>query len=82
MSNRKVALPIIDLSCGSGGAMLIERLLTNLPGVVDVYVNPATETAYVEYEPAEVSEEQFGQAIRSAGYKSVLPARVLREAGS
>jgi len=61
--------------------MHIERLLGNLPGVNDVYVNPATETAYVEYEPSEVSEEALAEAIHSAGYKTPGPAKLLREAG-
>ena len=75
-----MALPVFGLSCGGGGSLLIERVIKELPGVVDAYVNPATEKAYVEYDPEAVQPEQIAEAIRKVGYKTSLPARVLREA--
>lgn len=75
----KVALPVFGLSCGGGGSLLIERVIKELSGVVDAYVNPATERAYVEYDPKAVRPEQIAEAIRKAGYKTSLPPRVLRE---
>lgn len=60
----------------------MEHVIRKLPGVVDVYVNPATEMAYVEYDPSRLTPEQIGDAIAGAGYKTSLPARVLREMDS
>src|SRR5689334_21661802 len=48
----RVTLAVEGLSCGGGGALAAERALAQLPGVVRVYVNAATEMAYVEYTPA------------------------------
>lgn len=76
---RKVALPVLDLACGGGGSRFLQRVLSKLPGVLEAYVNPATETAYVDYFPAKLSEEHIAEAIREAGYQTVLPAKVLRE---
>lgn len=79
MTRIKVVLPVFDLSCGGGGSRLVEHVIRKLPGVVDVYVNPATEMAYVEYDPSGLTPERIGEAITEAGYKTSLPARVLRE---
>jgi hypothetical protein len=45
-------MPIYGLACGGGGALTIERVLQRVAGVRLAYVNPATEMAYVEYDPA------------------------------
>jgi len=78
MSKRKAAFPIVDLACGGGGALVVEKVIKQVPGVLDVYVNPATETAYVEYVAEEVTEEAVADAIHKAGHKTALPARLLR----
>ncbi len=79
MARVKVVMPVFDLSCGGGGSRLVEHVVRKLPGVADVYVNPATEMAYVDYDPSRLTSEQIAEAIGSAGYKTSLPARVLRE---
>lgn len=72
MTNVKVALQISGLSCGGGGALSIERVVKRLPGVAKVYVNPATETAYVDYTPDQVSPEQIARAVRELGYRTMI----------
>ena len=52
MKNQRITLPIEDLNCEGGGVLIVERALARTAGVVQVYVNPATEMAYVEYDPA------------------------------
>lgn len=42
-------------------------------------MNPATERAYVEYDPETVGPEQIAEAICKLGYRRSLPARVQRE---
>ena len=82
MSPRRVTLMIDGLALGGGGALIVERALARLPGVLRVTVNPATEMAYVEYDPSGLTPERIGEAIAEAGYKTSLPARVLREIDS
>lgn len=78
MLKRKAAFSIIDLACGAGSALVVEKVIREVPGVLDVYVNPATETAYVEYISDEASEESIAEAVRKTGHKTVLPSRTLR----
>lgn len=63
-------IPVYGLGCGGGGAGLIERELARLPGTLEVYVNPATEIAYVQYDPSKAGPAQFAHAIEQAGYRA------------
>lgn len=62
-----------DLGCGGAGVSTIERRLAATDGVVSVYVNPATETAYVEYDPAETDAQTLARAIEQVGYRAGRP---------
>lgn len=66
----KVALPVIGLSLGGCGALTLERAMCALDGVVEAYVNPATETAYVTFDPDRIAEEAIRQTIRAHGYRT------------
>ena len=55
------------------GATTIERELAATDGVLRVYVNPATETAYVEYDPAKADPSLLPEAIERAGYRAGRP---------
>ncbi len=61
------------LGCGGAGATTIERELAATDGVLRVYVNPATETAYVDYDPAETDAPALARAIERAGYRPGRP---------
>ena len=74
MPRSRIALPIIGLSCGGGGSASLEKVLRGLPGVHWVYVNPATEMAYVEYAAELVDLGEIGRAVESVGFRAVLPA--------
>ncbi len=63
-----ITLPIYNLSCGGGGSLTVERVLARTPGVVEVYVNPATEMAYIRYDPALCDPEQLTAVIKRAGF--------------
>ena len=77
MKNERVTLPIYNLGCGGGGSLTIERALTKAPGVTQAYVNPATEMAYVVYNPALAQPEP--QLPRpAAGFRRQLRGVVLR----
>lgn len=73
MKTTRVTLAIDDLSCGGGGALTIERALAALSGVVRAYVNPATEMAYVEYDPSAIRPSDLVDAIKVVGYSASEP---------
>ena len=73
MTTQHVTLPISGLGCGGGGALTIERVLAKLPGVLRVYVNPATEMAYVQYDPAHCSVEALLAAVDAVGFSADEP---------
>ena len=66
-------IPVLGLGCGGSGAITIERELAATDGVRRVYVNPATETAYVDYDPAETDACALARAIERAGYRAGRP---------
>ncbi|HEX7949568.1 MAG TPA: heavy metal-associated domain-containing protein [Candidatus Limnocylindrales bacterium] len=70
---RQVRIPVLDLGCGGAGASTIERELAATEGVLRVYVNPATETAYVDYDPGETDSWTLGRAVEKAGYRAGQP---------
>ena len=71
---QRVTLPIYGLGCGGGGVLTIERALARTPGVVRAYVNPATEMAYVEYDPAVCTLEELCAVVRSRGFRAGEPS--------
>lgn len=73
IARRELRIPLIDLGCGAGAAT-IEHELARAPGVLRVYVNPATETAYVDYDPTETDPWSLAQVIERAGYRAGRPA--------
>ena len=48
------------------------QILCKIDGVVDVYVNPATDTAYIDYDPERVGPDRLLQAVRDLGYRSAV----------
>ncbi len=71
---RRVRIAVEGLGCGGTGASTIERVLAATDGVLRVYVNPATETAYVDYDAAETDPWTLARAVERAGYRPGRPA--------
>ena len=70
---RGLRIPVYGLGCGGAGVTTIERKLAATDGVLRAYVNPATETAYVDYDPAETDPSALAMVIERAGYRSGRP---------
>ncbi len=75
MQPAKVSFPVIGLSLGGCGALTLERVLARLDGVLRVYVNPAMETAYIDYDPGPITADEIAKTIRKLGYEIAVPRR-------
>jgi copper chaperone CopZ len=74
MKNQRITLPIYDLSCCGGGVLIVERALARATGVVYVYVNPALEMAYIEYDPALSNPDRLMKVVEHAGFRAGVPS--------
>lgn len=73
MTTQHTTVPLQSLGCASGGRAAIERALLDIPGVLRAYVNPVTEMAYVEFDPALSDAQVIGAVIRQTGYAEMRP---------
>ncbi len=73
MKTQRITLPIVDLSSGGGGVLIIEHALARTQGVVHVYVNPATEMAYIEYDPALSDPDPLMKVVEHSGFHAGKP---------
>lgn len=67
-ANRKLSIPLRGFSCGGGGALQLEKQISKLGGVVKVYVNPATEQAYLDVS-GEFDIDELLKLIEKNGFK-------------
>lgn len=70
----RITMPIYGLTCRSGGELTIERAILRVQGVRYAYVNPATEMAYVEYDPSRCAPENLIEAVEHIGFRAGIPA--------
>jgi Cu+-exporting ATPase len=75
MKTKSVTLSIFGLGCGGGGARTIERALAQTTGVITTHVNPATEKAYIDYDPEQTNPEKLMRVIEAVGYRVCQTAR-------
>lgn len=71
MTATRVTIEIVGLGCG--GALMLERSLSHVPGVGQVYVNPMTEMAYVEYDPSACDVSTLVRAVEKVGFGAGVP---------
>ena len=72
MDERWVRIPILDLGC-AGDTGRLERRLARQPGVVEVVVNPATEAAYIRFDPSSTTPSRLRNAVEHEGYRTAEP---------
>ena len=70
MNRARLTVPIIGLSLGGCGSLTIEGVLRELLGVLEVYVNPATESAYLRCDGDRLVPDEIVGAIRRLGYRT------------
>lgn len=69
----RLQIPVYDLGCGGAGAQALERELAATDGVLHVYVNAATETAYIDYDRSATDPWALTRAVERAGYRTGRP---------
>jgi Cu+-exporting ATPase len=77
---KKTELKLSGMTCATC-ASTIEKALRNLPGVVAVQVNFASEIAEVEYDTSQAKLHDLEQAVTDAGYAIVNEQVVLKVGG-
>lgn len=65
---QKISIAIGGMHCASC-ALKVKNALSKLEGVVDVSVNPATETALVAFSSQSLSSSELRKTITEAGYE-------------
>ena len=75
MKRTTTTMLLEDLGCAGGSAHSLERVLTRVAGVIRVYVNPVTETAYIEFDADRCTETDIVRAAESLGVHAV-PSRL------
>jgi len=70
MSQKKQTYQIQGMHCASC-ALLIERELKKVPGVVEANVNFGSEKAHVVFDETNTQEGAIGEAIKKAGYSAM-----------
>jgi len=72
-AHARTVLFLHGLGCGGAAAPTAERVLAHIPGVIHAYVNPLTETAYVEHDSGACRTELLQERLRQAGFGATRP---------
>ncbi len=67
-SKKKTTISIIGMSCASCVAR-IESTIKDIPGVVSININLASEKAFLEYDPEKIGITEIKNTINDLGYK-------------
>lgn len=73
MASQRVSIPVYGLACFGGGARTVEHVLERIPGTSEVYVNPATQEAYVEFDADRVTVDDLCKGIQRCGFRPGPP---------
>jgi hypothetical protein len=66
MDTKHMTVALYDL--GYGPEMPpVQAALRRVPGVIDIYIDPFTERAYVDYDPEHCNRERLVAAIQQFG---------------
>jgi copper chaperone CopZ len=65
---KKAEIRVEGMACaGCSGA--VEKALSKLDGVSSARVDLGQKTAYIAYDPAKLTVQDFKQAVEAAGYR-------------
>lgn len=69
MDSIRLTVPLSALGCAAGEAQTVERVLRQAPGVASAYLNPVSDTAYIDYDPGVTDPARLRSALREAGFR-------------
>lgn len=72
------AFPVLNMHCASC-ANNVEKIVKQLPGIVDASVNLATNTLSVSYEADKLTPGEIRAAVLSGGYDLIIEEESLKE---
>lgn len=72
MSTEKLLLPVKGMHCASC-AMLIEKTLSETPGITKAEVNAVSEKISLEFDPSTLPLDTIAQDIHNLGYELIVP---------
>jgi hypothetical protein len=72
----RVTIPIFGFAFGGAGCRMAEHALARIAGVIRVYINPATEMAYVEFDLDLATPQQLVAGLEEVGIKAGAARRV------
>lgn len=72
MSTEKLLLPVKGMHCASC-AMLIEKTLSETPGITKAEVNVVSEKIALEFDSSTLPLDTIAQDIHNLGYELVVP---------
>ena len=68
---KRVILPVLHMTCASC-AVSVESMLKAQPGIFSAAVNYANATAVIEYNPDEITLEDFRKTVQQIGYDLLI----------
>ncbi len=71
LATETCTFPVLGMTCG-GCAVSVEETLAAQPGVVQVAVNYASQTAQVQFDPRQVRADGLQKALQAVGYDLIL----------
>lgn len=69
------SIPFTGLACSAGDGFGLGRALRRVPGVIEAYVNPVTDTIYLTVDPDHFSDAEASRVITAYGAREVRHAR-------
>lgn len=61
------SIPFTGLACSAGDGSALERALRQVPGVLEAYVNAATDTIYLTVDGDRFSDAEASRVVNSFG---------------
>ena len=78
MPTNRTALPLSSQVCG-GEHLTVERILSEVEGVVTALANPVSEMAYVEYDPGLTNPDALLAVLERFGFAPADRVAVRRD---
>jgi len=69
---RTVRIPLVGLTCAAGDRLPLERGLSAVAGVIEAFVNPVDEAAYLTVDPGQFQMREAVVEIERFGARAIV----------